>query len=96
MAWKPTPRTEQFVIRVYDRPTGDWASVRFEDLRCGDIYAAFDHEGQIDPFTGEPCDGGPICAIAEGDAHRNEARGQGYQIAVRTGPLDELIRASLN
>lgn len=91
MSWKPTPQPELFRISRYVRDSGAWAPTDFASLVRGDIFAAFNADGdQVDPSTGEPSD---VVSLAEAEAEKNLALGQGYQVRAMAGALSDLIAA---
>lgn len=93
MAWKLTPKSERFDIKRYDRESGQWGPCEFSELRKGDIYAAFAHDGtQLEPVTGEPVGRPDMVARTTMDARHSETRGFGYEAEVMVGPPEDALR----
>jgi hypothetical protein len=89
VTWKPTPAALRYEVRVYDHATATWETSRFQALRPGDVYAAFDRAGQqIDPSTGEPDD---LCCLVTGEPFKNMVAGMGWTVEAEIGELEAVL-----
>jgi hypothetical protein len=94
--WPEVPETERFYVPLLDRASGVWRRDEMRNLKRGDIFRMFNHDGvQISAFELAGCDP-DIVAYAYEDARHNYLAGRGWGLECEWGEFADILKMFCN